>query len=104
MFDFFSKKKDMKSVYRWQSEYQDLNLQNGKICFILEDDEDMIEISYDDGMLIDIGKPSSKNSYYITVVSSNDKIGWENPIVEIEVNDKQDLLKTIQETILKYRQ
>ena len=59
---------------RWD-EYQNLNLCNGKIRFILEDDEDMIEISYDDGMLIDVGKPSSVNFYCITVVSSDDKIG-----------------------------
>jgi hypothetical protein len=93
-----------KEKNEWYDEYRDLNLCNGEIRFILEDDEDMVEILYDDGMLIDVGKPSSTNSYYITVVSSNDKVGWENPIEEIEVNAKQDLVQKIQETILKYRQ
>ena len=100
LFDMFRKKEKN----RWCDEYQNLNLCNGKITFILEDDEDMIEISYDDGMLIDVGKPCSANSYYITVVSSNDKIGWEKPIAEIEVSVKQDLVKKIQETIFRYRQ
>ena len=41
-----------KPTYKWYDEYQSLNLCNGRIEFILEDDEDMIEIAYDDGMLI----------------------------------------------------
>lgn len=89
---------------RWWDDYQSLNLCNGKIAFILEDDEDMIEIAYDDGMLIDVGKPTSTNHYCITVVSSDDEAGWKNPISEIVVINKQDLVWKIQETILKFRQ
>ena len=92
-----------KKENEWYDKYRDLNLCNGRIRFILEDDEDMIEILYDDGMLIDIGKPSSTNSYCITVVSSDDEVGWENPVEEIKVNSKQYLVQKIQETILKYR-
>ena len=92
-----------KSVHRWWDDYQNLNLCDGRIEFIVEDDEDMIEIAYDDGMLIDVGKPISTNYYCITVVSSNDANGWENPISEIVVTDKQDLVQKIQETIWKYR-
>lgn len=94
----------MKSVDSWVDAYRGLNLCNGKIEFILEDDEDMIEITYDDGMFIDVGKPSTTDYYCITVVSSNDEFGWTNPISEIVVTDKKDLVQKIQETILKYRQ
>ena len=72
--------------------------------FICEDDEDMINISYDDGMLIDIGKPIAVSHYLITVVSPDDEIGWQHPISEIEVTSKQELVTKIQETILKFRQ
>lgn len=89
---------------RWWDDYQSLNLCNGTISFILEDDEDMIEINYADGMLIDVGKPRSTNQYCITVVSSNDEIGWKNPILEITVANKEDLLQKIQETIFTFRQ
>lgn len=92
-----------KPTYKWYDEYQSLNLCNGRIEFILEDDEDMIEIAYDDGMLIDVGKPTSANYYCITVVSTNDADGWNNPVSEIIVTDKQDLVQKIQETILTYR-
>lgn len=91
------------SAHKWYSDYQKLNLYNGNIAFISEDDEDMIEISYDDGMVIDVGKPKSTDYYYITVVSSDDINSWNNPISEVTVTDKKDLLKKIQETILKHR-
>ena len=90
-------------INEWYSDYQCLNLCNGDINFIMEDNEDMIEITYKDGMLIDIGKPELFDYYCITVVSSNDDIGWSNPIEEIIVEDKQDLVRNIQEIILKYR-
>ena len=32
----------------WHDDYKKLDLLNGKISFILEDDEDMIEIHYRD--------------------------------------------------------
>ena len=88
----------------WWDDYQSLNLCGGTISFILEDDEDMIEINYADGMLIDIGKPMSINKYCITVVLSNDELGWKNPIMEITVDNKEDLIWKIQETIFKVRQ
>ena len=87
----------------WRDDYKGLNLCNGKINFISDDDEDMIEIFYDDGMLIDVGKPMSTNYYCITVVSSDDVVGWKHPIAEIAVIDKRELVQKIQETILKFR-
>ena len=92
-----------KSIRGWWDNYQGLNLCGGKINFILEDDEDMIEITYDDGMLIDVGKPMSGNHYCITVVSSDDETGWNNPISEITVLDKKELVGKLQESILKCR-
>ena len=63
----------------WQDEYKNLDLSDGKILFILDDDEDMIEICYKDGMLIDVGYISRLNSYFITVVSNDTAEDWENP-------------------------
>lgn len=39
----------------WYEDYKKLNVLNGEIKFQLQDDEDMIEIRYKDGMLIDVG-------------------------------------------------
>ena len=88
---------------KWYDDYKNLDLSGGKILFILEDDEDMIEIHYKDGMLIDIGYIERIHSYFITVVSSDTVEGWKSPLEEIKVEDKTVLADKIQETIYKYR-
>ena len=87
----------------WYDDYKNLDLLGGKIEFILEDDEDMIEIHYKDGMLIDVGYIKEIKSYFITVVSIDDEEGWKNPLDEIEIKHKDKLFENIQQTILKYR-
>ena len=87
----------------WYDEYFTLDLLNGNIRFILEDDEDMIEITYPDGMMIDVGKSSKNGRYYITVVSSDDIDGWKHPLREIEVIHKSELYKNIQDVIFQHR-
>ena len=87
----------------WQDDYKNLNLMSGKISFILEDDEDMIEIHYEDGMLIDVGYIERMRSYLITVVSNDTDEGWENPLEEINIENKAELFDKIQETICNYR-
>ena len=87
----------------WQDDYKNLNLMSGKISFILEDDEDMIEIHYEDGMLIDVGYIECMHSYLITVVSNDTHEGWENPLEEINIENKAELFDKIQETICNYR-
>lgn len=88
---------------KWYDDYKNIDLFGGKISFVLEDDEDMIEIRYKDGMMIDIGYIKRMQSYFITVVSSDTEEGWKNPIEEINVVDKTVLIYKIQETIYKYR-
>ena len=87
----------------WYDVYKKLELLSGKIEFISENDQDMIEIHYDDGMLIDLGYIEDLQSYYITIVSSDDEKGWEKPLEQIEVRNKAVLFEKIQETIYKYR-
>lgn len=87
----------------WWEQYRDLDLLGGHINFICDDDEDMIEICYEDGMMIDVGRLVSDGSYCITVVASNDIEGWNNPVVEITFDDKKELYNRIQSAILQYR-
>lgn len=89
---------------KWYDDYKNLDLLQGKIEFILEDDQDMIEIHYNDGMLIDIGYIEEiPSAYYITVLSTDDEKGWAAPLEVIEVKNKDKLFEKIQETICKYR-
>ena len=87
----------------WQNEFAALNLQGGKISFICNDDEDMIEITYHDGMLIDVGKSLSTGLYHVTVVSSNDVIGWQHPLYELSISARADLFAGIQNAINTFR-
>ena len=88
----------------WFDDYNKLDLLNGKIRFLSENEEDMIEILYKDGLLIDVGYIKGLTSYFITVVSSDTEEGWKNPLEEIKVENKAELFDKIQETICKYRQ
>ena len=78
-------------------------MRNGKVEFIREDDQGMIAIHNDDGMLIDVGYIEDDKKYYITVAKSDDLIDWNNPLKVIEVNSKDILFNEIQEVILKFR-
>ena len=87
----------------WWELYETLNLLGGHINFICDDDEDMIEIHYEDGMLIDVGKAICNGIYYITGVTSDDIDGWKAPVAEIAVRDKKELYSRIQSAIMEYR-
>ncbi len=87
----------------WWKPFETLDLHGGRINFIWDDCEDMIEIFYPDGMMIDIGKPERMDLYVITVVTSNDAAGWKQPLAEMEVPDRMDLFDRIQETIIRFR-
>lgn len=87
----------------WWETYESLDLRGGQADYILNDSEDMIEITYPDGMLIDIGKAESTGLYYITVVASNDAKGWRNPLYELPVSDKEALPGCIEQVIRQFR-
>ena len=87
----------------WWKAYSGLNLRGGKIEFISDDDEDMITIHYEDGMLIDVGRYDVDHRYCITVVSSDDEHGWGAPLAVSCSDDKRDLPAKIQEAIFKFR-
>lgn len=87
----------------WTDIYKNLDLRKGKTEFICEDDQDMIEIRYDDGMLIDVGYIEEDKKYYITVVELDDANGWGKPLAVKAVDSKENLFNEIQKTIFEYR-
>lgn len=85
----------------WWKKYESFELLGGNIFYIGDDLEDMIEISYPDGMFIDVGKFG--DVYCITVLPSNDTEGWNSPLAEIIVDSKDTLFDNIQKAITHYR-
>lgn len=89
---------------KWWEEYAALDLCGGELIDILEDDEDMLEIRYPDGGVIDVGFLSAINMYCITAVASDDEAGWADPVFEVEVEKRDQLSAALQAAIKKFRE
>lgn len=87
----------------WWEPFAELNLYDGHLKTISENEEDMLEISYPDGMLIDVGWYSYKSCYTIIVVSSNTTDGWRNPLAKIDVKHADSLPYELQSVITAFR-
>lgn len=87
----------------WRKPFESLALSGGSIEFLLNDDEDMIEIRYPDGMLIDVGKALADQLYRITVVAEDSVSGWRSPLYEEAIADKESLPVRIQQVIHLHR-
>lgn len=85
-----------------QKKYSKLNLMGGELICIEDDGEDMFEIKYPDGMVIDVS--CIDNKYYIRAVSNDRTIeSWNNPIYTAEVVNKDKLFDEVQKTIRSVR-
>lgn len=87
----------------WYEIYKNLDLAQGKLKTICDDDQDMLLITYEDGMQIDAGYIAEDKTYYITVVSSDTNEAWNNPLGEFAIKDKAKLPGELQKIILKFR-
>ena len=87
----------------WYDVYKKLDLAQGKLQTICDDDEDMLLITYEDGMQIDVGYIKDENTYYITVVKDDTTESWNNPLGKFTTNDKSKLPSELQKAIHKFR-
>lgn len=87
----------------WDDAYQKLDLAYGKLQSICDDDQDMLLITYEDGMQIDVGYIKDENTYYITVVKDDTMESWNNPLEVFSTNDKSKLPTELQKAIYKFR-
>ena len=89
--------------FRWWAEYAALDLCGGELTPIAEDDEDMLEIRYPDGGMIDVGLLSASNMYCITAVDSDDETGWAHPLFSVEAERREQLPAALQAAIYRFR-
>lgn len=87
----------------WDDKYKKLDLNGGKLQSFCDDDEDMLLITYEDGMQIDVGYIKAEGSYYITVVKDDTIESWNNPLGIVVLTDKLKIPEELQKTIYKYR-
>ena len=87
----------------WDDKYKKLDLLQGELRTISDDDQDMLLITYKDGMQIDVGYIEEDKTYYITVVKDDTIESWNNPLGAFSTNDKSKLPTELQKVIYKFR-
>ena len=80
--------------------FDEINYKLGKVLFVDNDfkylREDMLQVEYPDGIILDVGWYGKKKGFIIYVIKNND---WENPVIESRVSDIGRLKKEIEATI-----
>ena len=87
----------------WDDTYKQLDLAHGKLQSICDDEQDMLLITYEDGMQIDVGYIEEDKTYYITVVKDDTMKSWNHPLGIFSTNDKSKLPTELQKAIQKFR-
>ena len=87
----------------WYDVYKKIDLANGNLQTICDDDQDMLLITYEDGMQIDVGYIEEDKTYYITVVKDDTMESWNNPLGVFSTNNKSKLPTELQKAIYKFR-
>ena len=87
----------------WVIPFSSLDLCGGTLVSILNDDEDMLEIRWPDGMWIDVGYIENESTYYITTVSDDTMESWNHPLSVLKTTNKEDLASILQQEILRCR-
>ncbi len=87
----------------WYDAYKRLDLAEGKLQTICDDDQDMLLITYEDAMQIDVGYIKDENTYYITVVKDNTMESWNKPLGVFSTTDKSKLPAELQKAIHQFR-
>ncbi|MBQ3002419.1 MAG: hypothetical protein IJD82_01660 [Clostridia bacterium] len=87
----------------WVIPFSSLDLCGGTLVSILNDDEDMLEIRWPDGMWIDVGYIENESTYYITTVADDTLEGWNNPLSVLKTRNREDLANILQQEIFRCR-
>ena len=89
--------------HQWWDIYENLSLFGGELAIYSDDSEDMLTITYPNGLMIDVGCYGDNKIYCITIVPADTKDGWQSILAEIKVDNKLNLPVKIQDAILAYR-
>ena len=86
----------------WWSVYADLDLCGGKLITISDDDQDMLEVKYQNGAMIDVGYVELENNdfvYEITATKDDTVESWNAFIIRVEIHEKNLLANNLQNVI-----
>ena len=80
--------------------FDNFDFQGGNVNYIEGFGEDMLEIFYPNGYMIDVGYYDCMGSFYITIVKNED---WNNIINEVEVKTDIELKKKLKDIIQRIK-
>ena len=87
----------------WLIPFLALDLCGGTLVPIVNDDEDMLEIRWTNGMWIDVGFIKDEETYYITTVADDTLESWNNPLSVLKTQHRTELIEIIQHEIFRCR-
>lgn len=87
----------------WLISFSAIDLCGGTLVPIVNDDEDMLEIRWTDGMWIDVGFIKGEETYYITTVADDTLESWNNPLSVIAITIREELPSALQKEIYRCR-
>lgn len=79
--------------------FSDVDFQNGVVTYCETEQiqkEDLLQVVYDDNILLDVGWYAATKAYHIYVIVNND---WERPKITIKTTSKKELCKQLQTVI-----
>ncbi len=88
----------------WWSVYANLDLCGGELITISDDAQDMLEVKYPNGVMIDVGYVESEYKsegfiYVITGVKDGTIGAWNDYIIKVHIHNRSILSKTLQYVI-----
>lgn len=87
----------------WLIPFLAMDLCGGTLVPIVNDDEDMLEVRWADGMWIDVGFIRDEETYYITTVADDTLEGWNNPLSVLKIQNRTELIEILQHEIFRCR-
>ena len=87
----------------WLIPFLAIDLCGGTLVPIVNDDEDMLEIRWTDGMWIDVGFIKDEETYYITTVADDTLESWNNPLSVVVITIREELPSALQKEIYRCR-
>lgn len=91
------------ALVQWTKPFGELDLRGGEMVFIEDNLEDMMEIRWPDGMIMDVGYIEESKTYEIVTVMNDTKEAWAAPLSEITVKDRNELISVLQKEIWRVR-
>lgn len=87
----------------WYDDFARLNYMQGELEAFENGGEDMLLVTYEDGMRIHVGYDSEEHEFVITVLENGTEEAKETPLAVERVFGQNKLLEVLQRTVHTYR-